>query len=188
MVVKWSKIPKFLKNNKFFCEKHLTVDKNGYIIETYNPKKEEYRPMASLFRGTYEHQIDDKNRLRIPAKFKKGLTGEAGEKTYSFARGLNKCIYVFPDDVLDDLIEELSDERLGESNAASLLFFSNIFPAEEDAQGRVVLPARLKSVAGIKKDIVTVGRGKRLEIWSAENYDEYINGLDYDKEFKSLGI
>ena len=48
--------------------------------------------------------------------------------------------------------------------------------------------SRLKSVAGIKKDIVTVGRGKRLEIWSAENYDAYINGLDYDAEFKSLGI
>ena len=106
-----------------------------------------------LFRGTYEHQLDDKNRLRVPAKFKKGLTGEAGDKTYSFARGLNGCIYVFPDDVLEELIEELSDERLGESSAASLLFFSNIFSAEEDAQGRVVLPSRLKAAAGIKKDI-----------------------------------
>ena len=141
-----------------------------------------------LFRGTYEHQLDDKNRLRVPAKFKKGLTGEAGDKTYSFARGLNGCIYVFPDDVLEELIEELSDERLGESSAASLLFFSNILSAEEDAQGRVVLPSRLKAAAGIKKDIVTVGRGKRLEIWSAEKYDEFINSLDYDAEFKSLGI
>ena len=141
-----------------------------------------------LFRGTYEHQLDDKNRLRVPAKFKKGLTGEAGDKTYSFARGLNGCIYVFPDDVLEELIEELSDERLGESSAASLLFFSNIFSAEEDAQGRVVLPSRLKAAAAIKKDIVTVGRGKRLEIWSAEKYDEFINSLDYDAEFKSLGI
>lgn len=144
--------------------------------------------MATLFRGTYEHQLDDKNRLRIPAKFKKGLTGEAGEKTYSFARGLNQCIYVFPDDVLEEMIEELSDERLGDSSAASLLFFSNIFSAEEDAQGRVVLPSRLKAAAGIKKDVVTVGRGKRLEIWSAEKYNEYIEGLDYDAEFKSLGI
>ena len=141
-----------------------------------------------LFRGTYEHQLDDKNRLRVPAKFKKGLTGEAGDKTYSFARGLNGCIYVFPDDVLEELIEELSDERLGDSSAASLLFFSNIFSAEEDAQGRVVLPSRLKAAAGIQKDIVTVGRGKRLEIWSAEKYDEFINSLDYDAEFKSLGI
>ena len=47
--------------------------------------------MATLFRGIYEHQLDDKNRLRIPAKFKSGL-GES----YSFARGMNGCIYVFP--------------------------------------------------------------------------------------------
>lgn len=184
---KWLKKSFFFNKIKKIYKKHLTVGKNGYIIESYHTKGG-IPPMAGLFRGTYEHQLDDKNRLRIPAKFKKGLTGEAGEKTYSFARGMNKCIYVFPDDVLDELIEELSDERLGESNPASLLFFSNIFPAEEDAQGRVVLPSRLKAIAGIKKDIVTVGRGKRLEIWSEENYNAYIEGLDYDKEFKSLGI
>ena len=135
--------------------------------------------MATLFRGIYEHQLDDKNRLRIPAKFKSGL-GES----YSFARGMNGCIYVFPEETL----EELSEERLGESSKASLLFFSSIFPAEEDGQGRVVLPARLRAMAGIKKDVVTIGRGKRLEIWSAEKYNAYIDDVDYDEEFKKLGI
>ena len=122
--------------------------------------------MANMFCGIYEHQLDDKGRLRIPAKFKKGLTGEHNEKTYSFTRGMNGCIYVFPDEVLEETVEELSEERLGESSKASLLFFSSIFSAEEDGQGRVVLPSRLREIAGIKKDVVTVGRGKRLEIWS----------------------
>lgn len=81
---------------------------------------------------------------------------------------MNGCIYVFPDEVLEETVEELSEERLGESSKASLLFFSSIFSAEEDGQGRVVLPSRLREIAGIKKDVVTVGRGKRLEIWSAE--------------------
>ncbi len=139
--------------------------------------------MATLFRGIYEHQLDDKNRLRIPAKFKSGL-GES----YSFARGMNGCIYVFPDTVLEETLEELSEERLGESSKASLLFFSSIFPAEEDGQGRVVLPARLRAMAGIKKDVVTIGRGKRLEIWSTEKYNAYIDDVDYDEEFKKLGI
>ena len=81
--------------------------------------------MTALFRGIYEHQLDDKNRLRIPAKFKKGLTGEddANRKAYRFTRGLNGCIYVFPDEVLDELIDELSEEKLGDSSKASLLFF-----------------------------------------------------------------
>ena len=144
--------------------------------------------MAGLFRGTYEHQLDDKNRLRIPARFKKGLSGEAGERPYSFVRGMNRCICVYPDDVLDDMMEEISEEKLSDSSPASLLFFSSVYPAEEDGQGRVVLPAKLKNYAGIKKDIVTVGRGKRLEIWAADVYNAYIDGLDYDEQLKSLGI
>jgi MraZ protein len=68
------------------------------------------------------------------------------------------------------------------------MFFSSIFSAEEDAQGRVVLPTMLKRMAGIQKDIVTIGRGKRLEIWAAEKYYEYLEGIDYDSELKKLGI
>ncbi len=144
--------------------------------------------MAALFCGMFEHQLDDKNRLRIPAKFKKGLTGEHGEKSYSFARGLNGCVYVFPEEVLEETIEELSNEKMGEASKASLLFLGSIYTAEEDAQGRVVLPSRLREIAGIKKDIITIGRGKRLEIWSAEKYNAYLSDTDYDEEFKKLGI
>ncbi len=141
-----------------------------------------------MFKGIFEHQLDDKNRLRIPSRFKKELTGENGEKTYSFFRGMNKCICVMADDLLDETISVLSDEGISESSEASTLFFGSIFSAEEDAQGRVVLPNALKKMAGIQKDIVTLGRGKRLEIWAAERYYAYIEGIDYDKELKKLGI
>lgn len=141
-----------------------------------------------MFKGMFEHQLDDKNRLRIPSKFKKELTGENGEKSYSFFRGMNRCICVMADDELDDAIASISEESISESNHASAMFFSSIFSAEEDAQGRVVLPAMLKKIAGIQKDVITIGRGKRLEIWAAERYYEYINGIDYDSELKKLGI
>ena len=141
-----------------------------------------------MFKGIFEHQLDDKNRLRIPSKFRKELTGEHGEKTYSFFRGMNRCICVMADELLDETISELSDEAISESSEASTLFFGSIFSAEEDAQGRVVLPTTLRKMAGIKKDIVTLGRGKRLEIWAAERYYEYIEGVDYDAELKKLGI
>ena len=141
-----------------------------------------------MFKGVFEHQLDDKNRLRIPSRFKKELTGENGEKTYSFFRGMNRCICVMADDLLDDTISELSEEAISESSQASTMFFASIFSAEEDSQGRVVLPASLKKMAGIQKDIVTLGRGNRLEIWSAERYYEYLEAVDYDKELKKLGI
>lgn len=141
-----------------------------------------------MFKGLVEHQLDDKNRLRIPSKFKKELAGENGERKYSFFRGMNNCICVMADDDLDDVISSISEEAISESNQATALFFSSIHSAEEDAQGRVVLPPLLKKIAGIKKDIVTLGRGKRLEIWSAENYYDYICNADYDKALKQLGI
>ena len=141
-----------------------------------------------MFKGVFEHQLDDKNRLRIPSKFKKELTGDHGEKTYSFFRGLNNCICVMADDELDEMLSSLADEGVSEASKASALFFGSIFSAEEDAQGRVVLPAMLKRMAGINKNVVTLGRGKRLEIWSAENYYAYIEGIDYDAELKKLGI
>jgi MraZ protein len=141
-----------------------------------------------MFKGIFEHQVDEKNRLRIPSRFRKELTGEHGEKTYSFFRGMNNCICVMADDYLDDMVSSLSEESISEANKASTLFFGSIFPAEEDAQGRVVLPAVLKRMAGIKKDVVTLGHGKRLEIWAAEKYYEYIEGVDYDSELRKLGI
>lgn len=141
-----------------------------------------------MFKGMFEHQIDDKNRLRIPSKFKKELVGENGEKTYSFFRGMNRCICVMADDVLDETIASISEEGISESSEASTMFFGSIFAAEEDAQGRVVLPNMLKKMAGIQKDVITLGRGKRLEIWAAERYYEYVEGIDYDSELKKLGI
>lgn len=141
-----------------------------------------------MFKGMFEHQLDDKNRIRIPSKFKKELTGENGERTYSFFRGMNNCICVMADEELDDAIASISEEGISESNQASAMFFSSIFSAEEDAQGRVVIPSMLKRIAGIQKEIVTIGRGKRLEIWAAEKYYDYINGVDYDAELKKLGI
>ena len=141
-----------------------------------------------MFKGVFEHQLDDKNRLRIPSKFKKELTGENGEKSYSFFRGMNRCICVMTDEQLDDTIASISEDAISESSQAATMFFSSIFSAEEDAQGRVVLPPLLKRIAGIKKDVITIGRGNRLEIWAAERYYEYIEGIDFDAELKKLKI
>ena len=86
------------------------------------------------------------------------------------------------------MVSSLSEESISEANKASTLFFGSIFPAEEDAQGRVVLPAVLKRMAGIKKDVVTLGHGKRLEIWAADKFNQFIEDVNYDEEFKKLGI
>ena len=65
-----------------------------------------------MFKGLVEHQLDDKNRLRIPSKFKKELTGEKGERSYSFFRGMNRCICVMADEDLDAMLEGISEEAI----------------------------------------------------------------------------
>lgn len=144
--------------------------------------------MIPAFFGKYEHQLDDKNRLRIPARFKKALTDKDGKPSYYFARGKDDCIYVLTEEYLSELLEKLSSERLGNASAASMLFVSSISPAEEDPQGRVVLPASLKEAAGIKKDIVTVGRVTRLEIWEPDRLAQYTKNEEYGSIFTTLGI
>jgi len=141
-----------------------------------------------MFKGMVEHQLDDKNRLRIPSKFKKELTGEHGERPYCFFRGAAGCIYVMAEDELDRTLEPISQPGLSESSKGAKMIFSSIHQAEEDAQGRVVLPNILKRLAGIKKEIITIGQGNRLEIWSAERYYDYIADVDFDEELREMGI
>ena len=141
-----------------------------------------------MFVGQYEHQLDDKNRLRIPSRFKKELTGELGDKTYCFFRGKNNCICVMAEDELKNTLTSLASEGLSESSKISRAIFASVSFAEEDAQGRTVLPASLRMMAGIKKDIVTIGVGNRLEIWATERYAEYMSDIDYDTELENLRI
>ena len=142
-----------------------------------------------MFAGIYEHQLDDKNRLRIPSKFRKELTGENGDKNYCFFRGKNGCICVMEESKLSDMLESLMAEDFTESNKITRAIFSSVCVAEEDAQGRVVLPVNLRLIAGIKKDVITLGVGNRLEIWSADRYVEYMQkDFDYDEELGKLRL
>ena len=141
-----------------------------------------------MYTGMFEHQLDDKNRLRIPSKFRKELTGEDGKRPYSLFRGKNNCICVMPDEELDEMLASLSSEGLSESNKITRALFASISQAEEDTQGRIVIPASLRRMAGIQKDVVTLGVGNRLEIWAAERYYEYMDDVDYDAELEKLRI
>ena len=141
-----------------------------------------------MFTGMFEHQLDDKNRLRIPSKFKKGLTGELGDQSYCFFRGKNQCICVMAEEELNEMLSSLASEGLSESSKITRAIFGSICTAEEDAQGRVVLPSMLRMMAGIKKDVITLGVGNRLEIWSAERYLEYMSDIDYDAALEKLRI
>lgn len=144
----------------------------------------------AMFMGDYNHQLDAKNRMRIPAKLKKELGDE-----YYFAKGANHCIYVFSKEAVEEQFEKLKEIKLSDlERQKSLRAFAKSFvPAVEDTQGRVVLSPELRAYAGLgknDKDLFICGAVTRVEIWSKKTYDEYFSGEDenYDDLFSLLDI
>lgn len=143
-----------------------------------------------MLTGEYNHQLDAKNRMRIPAKLRK----ELGEEYY-FAKGANRCIYVFPKQEVEAQFEQLKSIKLSELDKQKGMraFAKSFVAAVEDGQGRVILPPELRAHAGMgkdDKDLVICGAVTRVEIWSKKVYDEYFCGEEdnYDSLIAGLGI
>ncbi|MDR0462024.1 MAG: division/cell wall cluster transcriptional repressor MraZ [Christensenellaceae bacterium] len=141
--------------------------------------------------GEYNQQIDEKGRVRIPAKLKAQLCEEV-----TITKGTNGCLFMFPSKIWHETLATrlsacpISDLAIQRSLRA---FFSSASILEEDNQGRCLMPRNLRDFANIKKDIVFIGVGNRVELWARENYDAYMSGkvqnstMDYDKLFAELG-
>ncbi len=137
--------------------------------------------------GEYAHQMDTKNRIRIPNKLK----GE--EKGLYFSKGTNNCLFVYYEEGFKQLIEKLEQSvKISDTDKqkSARVFAKSFSYVEGDAQGRMILPQKLKEFAKIDKDIVICGAGERIEIWAKEVYDVYFSDEDenFDELFKQLDI
>ncbi len=121
-----------------------------------------------MFMGTYEHSIDTKGRVIIPAKFREQL-GDS----FVVTLGLDGCLFVYPESEWQDFVKELR-ELPGSKEARKLqrYFMAGAAPCDVDKQGRVLIPANFREKAGLEKDIVFVGVMSKIEIWSKEHWDE----------------
>ena len=137
--------------------------------------------------GEFNHQMDTKNRIRIPSK----LAGD--EKGFYFAKGTNNCLFVYYLEAFNELSNQLRDKiKMSDEDGQKALrtFTKNFTWIEGDAQGRMILPAKLKEYAKIDRDIVICGAGTHIEIWSQKVHDEYFENEDenFDALFKKLDI
>ena len=114
--------------------------------------------------GTYEHSIDAKNRLFIPAKLREELG-----VTFYLAMGVDACLAVYPQSTWDRFTEKFASLPMSQSKKMRALF-ANATKCELDSQGRIVIPQKLKKYAGIEKDVVIIGVHDRAEIWAAEKW------------------
>ena len=112
--------------------------------------------------GTYEHSLDAKGRLFIPAQLRK----ELGDTLY-VTMGLDGCLAVYPQETWDTFTEKFASLPMSQSKAMRPLF-ANAAKCEPDSQGRIVVPQSLRKFAMLEKDAVILGVNDRAEIWSAQ--------------------
>lgn len=115
--------------------------------------------------GTYEHNIDAKGRLFIPAKLREELG-----VTFYLAMGVDECLAIYPQETWNRFTEKFASLPMSQS-AAMRPLFANASKCELDSQGRIVIPQKLRKYAGLEKDAVIIGVNDRAEIWSAETWN-----------------
>lgn len=121
-----------------------------------------------MFMGTYDHSIDTKGRVIVPAKFRETL-GDS----FVVTLGLDGCLFLYPNEEWEDFVRQLK-ELPGSKEARKLqrYFMAGAAPCDVDKQGRVLIPSNLREKAELEKDIVFVGVMSKIEIWSRKRWDE----------------
>lgn len=127
-----------------------------------------------MFMGEYNHTIDAKGRLIIPAKFRELLGDE-----FVLTKGLDGCLSIYPMDEWGAFEQKLRALPLTNKNARtfSRFFVAGAAMCELDKQGRILVPQTLREFAGLEKDVVLTGNLNRIEVWSKEKWSE---NCDYD--------
>ena len=140
--------------------------------------------------GEYNHTIDAKGRLIVPVKFRE-ILGD----NFIVTKGLDGCLFVYPNDEWTRFEEKLKGLPLTNKNARQFtrFFLAGAAACEVDKQGRILLPQVLREFASLEKDVVLVGVASRIEIWSRERWDESMNTYDGDMDevaenMESLGF
>jgi len=132
-----------------------------------------------MFLGQYEHSLDKKSRIIMPAKFRDDL-GDSFIITF----GLEKCLFVYPLDEWEKLSQNLQHLPLGkkDTRAFKRTLASRASVHSFDQQGRAVIAKYLRDYAGIEKNVVIIGVFERIEIWDSEKWTDYARETEQSYE------
>lgn len=138
-----------------------------------------------MFKGTYQHTIDEKGRVRVPTKFRDDL-GES----FTVTRGIGQCLFVFPDNEWNSFVDKLRELPLSDKNAQAFLrlLLASACDCAVDKQGRILLPSHLREHAKLESEVVIIGAAARAEIWSKEIWDNYneISNEEFENNLAQL--
>jgi len=126
---------------------------------------------GQVFLGTYHPRLDDKGRLILPAKFRDQLAGGL-----VLTKGQERCLTLYPMREFEEIHEQLrkapvTDRRVRDY---SRVLLAGATDEQPDKQGRITIPPHLRSYAGLERELAVIGTGARVEIWSADAWEEYL--------------
>ena len=143
-----------------------------------------------MFIGEYNHTLDKKGRIIIPSKFRPNL----GDK-FIMTKGLDNCLFIYPMEEWEKFEDKLKTLPLTNRDARAFVrfFFAGATECSLDKQGRILIPANLRSHSNLEKDAIVIGVSTRIEIWSEDDWEDYTNddNLSYEsiaENMADLGI
>ncbi|MFM8369538.1 MAG: division/cell wall cluster transcriptional repressor MraZ [Chloroflexota bacterium] len=126
--------------------------------------------IAQMFLGQFQHNLDDKGRLMIPARFRELLEGGA-----FITQGFDKCLMVMTEAYFKQVYERIEAMNLADPTARLLrrLILSNAYPIEVDKVGRILVPQNLRTFLGVPSgELVVAGQGEYFEVWTPTTWAE----------------
>ena len=131
-----------------------------------------------MFIGEYEHSVDVKGRVIMPAKLREDI----GE-TFILTKGLDGCLFAYSQTEWTNFEEKLKTLPLTNKNAREFVrfFLSGAIECEIDKQGRFLIPSNLRDYAKLDKEIVILGVGTRIEIWNKQTWQKDTENISADE-------
>lgn len=136
--------------------------------------------------GRYQHNIDAKGRIFVPAKLREKL-GDS----FIAAAVMDRCVSLYSMEEWDKLLEGISGTPMTQARKLLRYLSANAADVQVDAQGRILLPKHLLAYASLEKEALVLGAGNRAEIWNPEQYEENVGDMTseaVEAEFMKLGL
>lgn len=125
--------------------------------------------------GEYQHNIDLKGRVAVPARFRDDLGA-----LFYITKGLDNCLFVLPQDEWSRLVEKIKTMPISKARGLQRFFFSGAAEVVPDKQGRILIPQQLREHAELDKEVTFIGTSSRVEIWNSKKWAEFNSVLTQD--------
>ena len=127
-----------------------------------------------MFLGQFQHNLDDKGRLMIPARYRELLAAGA-----FITQGFDKCLMVMTDNYFKQVYDRINAMNLADGTARLLrrLILSSAYPVEVDKVGRILVPQNLRQVIMLENEAIVAGQGEYFEVWTPAAWNDQMSQL-----------